>query len=103
MARGLSQRVLAAENTRFRDTAGVSRNAAGFLPAFLDTADGRVYLSRFADGRPAPCHLLDGLPAHVVTARSADGRVHKVRPSLCSGFVRAGRFYTREQAATLAA
>jgi hypothetical protein len=36
-----------------------------------------VYLSRFADGRLAPVHLLDGLPDSVVLARGACGLRHR--------------------------
>lgn len=59
-----------------------------FSPAFLDTETRTVYRSRFFDGRPAPCHLLEGLPPAVVGKRS-----------LVCGFLRKGRFYTRAQAA----
>jgi hypothetical protein len=60
-----------------------------------------VYLSRFADGRVAPVHLLDGLPAEVVVSRYPSGRVAAVSASVVAGFVRGGQFYTREQAANL--
>lgn len=52
-----------------------------------------------ADGRPAPMHLLEGLPPAVVTARDATGRVIALKSTVLAGFVRAERFYTREQAA----
>ena len=42
-------------------------------------ATGSIHLLRFADGRRAPIHLLDGLPKRLALRR--------------------GRFYTREQAA----
>lgn len=91
---------LARENRRFRDTAGVSTacRGQGFLPAFRDRETGRVYLSRFPGGQPAPFHTLEGLPDDVVTARATDGRVQCVKPGLQSGFVKSGVFYTREQA-----
>jgi hypothetical protein len=93
------------ENTQHRGTGGVSGEARGFgfRPAFMDRETRRVYLSRFADGRPAPFHALDGLPDAVVLARRACGRVLAVKASLESGFLRAGRFYSREQAARIAA
>jgi hypothetical protein len=59
-------------------------------------------ISCFADGRPAPIHLLDGLPADWVTVRGAGGRVLAVKASVVAGFIRGGRFYTRAQAASLA-
>ena len=96
----LDQDVLERENQRFHGTAGVSRvsHGQGFIPAFRDRETGRVYLSRFPDGRPARFHTLQGLPDAVVTARTSDGRVQCVKPALQSGFVRCGVFYTREQA-----
>lgn len=89
------------QNRRFKSTGGVSREnrSKGFLPAFSDTGTGAVYLSRFADGRVAPVHVLDGLPAELVTERSASGRVTAVKASICAGFVRNGEFFTREEAA----
>jgi hypothetical protein len=90
-----------AQNRRFKGSGGVSQEnrGGGFLPAFADTATGATYPSRFADGRPAPIHLLDGLPDEWVVARSANGRVTAVKDSVVAGFLRAGRFYTRAQAA----
>jgi hypothetical protein len=89
------------ENAKYRGTAGVSRNNRryGFRPAFLDEQKQVVYLSRFADGRPAPIHLLDGLPDDLVLSRSTCGRAVELKPHVVSGFVLAGRFYTRAAAA----
>jgi hypothetical protein len=91
---------LARENAIFAGTGGVSEENAdcGFRPAFRDMATELVYPSRFADGRPAPFHMIDGLPAEVVEARDGAGHVTRIKTSLVSGFVRRGRFYTREQA-----
>ena len=79
---------------------GTSSEAAcaGFEPAFLDRDSGCVYRSCFANGTPAPIHLLDGLPAELILAKGPEGRVCAVKPSVIAGFVRAGAFYTREQA-----
>jgi len=84
-------------------TGGVSRENRhrGFLPAFFDSETGRSVLSRFADGRLAPVHLLDGVPAEWVVARDRAGRVRKVKASVIAGFVLDGWFYTREQAASV--
>ena len=75
----------------------------GFHPAFQDLSTGRTYLSRFADGSPAPFHLLDGLPTGLLTARTskADGSplITVLKTSVIVGFVRGQRFYTRAQAA----
>ena len=100
MLNGLSEQTLASENRRFFGTGGRSEENAslGFLPAFRDQDNGAVYRSRFADGRPAPFHLLDGLPDELVV-RGESGRVTGARASLVSGFVLGGRFFTREEAA----
>jgi hypothetical protein len=97
----MSTAALARENLRFAGTGGVSRENRGnsFLPAFLDSGTGEIYLSRFADGRLAPIHMLDGLPEELVVARNAR-RITAVKASVVSGFVRDRRFYTREQAAS---
>ena len=70
-----------------------------FRPAFLDCATMRIHLSRFADGRLAPCHVLDGLPDEVVVDRLPSGRIVRAKASLISGFERGGFFYTRRAAA----
>lgn len=92
---------LRAQSDSYRGTGGCSEENGGhgFLPAFLDTDTEIVYCSCFSNGTPAPFHLLDGLPDAVVVSRSESGRVTAVKGSLVSGFVRAGRFYTRDEAA----
>jgi len=99
----LTPHSLALETARYRATGGVSENnrSRGFQPAFIDRDTGTVHLSRFPDGRPAPCHLLDGLPDELVLARNAQGRVMRVKSSVVSGFVRDERFYTRDEAAAM--
>jgi hypothetical protein len=67
--------------------------------AFCDRETGRTELSRFACGSPAPCHLIDGLPEDWVVARDAAGNAVAIKGSVVAGFVRDGRFYTREEAA----
>jgi hypothetical protein len=101
----LNLSTLRVENSRFRDTAGRSQGNAhmGFLPAFRDRTTGMIYRSRFGNGRVAPFHLLDGLPNRLVVKRSRQGRVVAVKSSVISGFLRAGLFYTREQAMIVAA
>jgi hypothetical protein len=103
--RALTGHRLKHENLRHRGTPGVSaeNRSLGFRPAFVDSETRAIYLSRFADGRLAPCHTLDGLPRELVLSRRPCGRVAAVKPSLVSGFVRDGRFYTREEAAAQAA
>lgn len=94
---------LAAEKARYCGTAGCSagNRAQGFRPAFLDRDTGRIYLSAFADGRPAPVHVLDGLPQSLIAARDGDGRVCSVKGSVVCGFARDACFYTREEAMRL--
>ncbi len=101
LASGLSAQTLRRQNRHFRGTGGVSaeNRAIGFTPAFLDTATDQVYRACFADGRPAPMHLLEGLPPAVVAARDVAGRVLALKPTVVAGFLREERFYTREQAA----
>lgn len=93
------------ENEAHAGSAGVSKanRHLGFRPAFLDISTMQIHESRFADGRPAPFHLLDGLPDEVVLRRSPLGRVLSAKCSLVSGFVRNGFFYTRAAAARAAA
>ncbi|HAO31872.1 MAG TPA: hypothetical protein PLP22_06480 [Candidatus Competibacter sp.] len=89
------------ENLTFAGTGGVSQGnrSSGFLPAFYDTESGSVQVARFSNGSPAPMHLLDGLPDEWVKRQHASGRVVSVKDSVIAGFLRRGRFYTREQAA----
>lgn len=88
------------ENLMYRGTGGVSRHNAGrgFRPAFCDLESGRVELSCFEAGVPAPIHLLCGLPEEWVESRDIDGQVVGVKQSVIAGFLREGRFYTREEA-----
>lgn len=93
------------ENRLYANTRGVSQNnrGLGFRPGYLNRRSGEWTLSRFSDGSLAPVHLLDGLPDTWVRARDAGGKVTEVRPEIISGFVRDGRFYTREEAMRAAA
>jgi hypothetical protein len=97
----LSAAVLGDQNRRFRNTGGRSQEnrSEGFRPGYQDTATGHTYLSCFADGRPAPLHLLDGLPAEVAVSRDAHGRISAVKATVVAGFIRNSRFYTRQEAA----
>jgi len=97
----LNSQALRRQNLAFRGTGGVSagNRGRGFAPAFLDAETGGVYLARFADGRLAPVHLLDGLPPELIVSRDPASSCREVKRSVVAGFVRAGRFYTREQAA----
>lgn len=100
MKPNLAKQRLIEENARFVGTAGVSAGNSdqGFRPAFCDMQTHRIYESRFADGRAAPFHMIDGLPAEVVEGRDAGGHVTRIKAALVSGFVRMGCFFTREEA-----
>lgn len=101
MKRLVNQERLENENALYAGTGGVSagNGRLGFRPAFLDCATMQVYPSCYVDGRPAPFHLLDGLPEDVVIDRAANGRVKRIKSSIISGFERGGFFYTRRAAA----
>ena len=104
MKHALTNKALQQQTLAFRGSGGISAESrsVGFRPAFLDVETGAVYDSRDANGRPAPVHLLDGLPRELVLTFNAAGRVIAVKDSVIAGFVRQGRFYTREEAASLA-
>lgn len=99
----LSDAVLKQQNVIRPNTGGRSQenHRYGFRPAFVDAATGAIYESRFANGHPAPFHLLDGLPDEVVAERDASGHVTAAISSLIAGFIRRGRFHSREEAARL--
>ena len=98
---GLCDCELQMQNARFAGSGGISVNnrAAGFVPAYLNTATGEALASRFGDGRPAPVHVLDGLPESWVAGRDGDGCVARTSEGVIAGFLRNGRFFTREAAA----
>ena len=100
----MNPHVLEQENRRFVGTCGTSQNnrGLGFRPAFLNSSTGQVHLSCFANGRPAPVHVLDGLPEDLIEERDASGRVARVSGAVVSGFERLGQFHTREEAIRLA-
>ena len=101
MEYAMTKETLKTENQVYWGTGGRSEEnrSSGFRPAFMDMQTSHVYPSRFADGRPAPFHMLDGLPDEVVSARDVSGRVASIKSSVVSGFLRMGRFFTREEAA----
>ena len=100
MAHAMTQRTLRIQNRIFIGTTGISQEnyKLGFFPAFMDEETGSVYLSCTADGNPAPVHILDGLPEHLVLARNDSGHVDAIKGTVIAGFIRDGHFYTREQA-----
>jgi hypothetical protein len=101
MTRLMTGERLRKENRAYDGTGGVStgNSTAGFIPAFCDTATGRVEPSRLADGSPAPMHLLAGLPEEWIMARGEGNQVVAVKATVIAGFLFAGAFYTRAEAA----
>jgi hypothetical protein len=101
----MTPEALERENDFFRATGGVSQGNGqhAFCSAFWDSATGRIFLSRFRDGRQASVHVLDGLPEDLVLERDSDGRVLVVKDTVVAGFLHADHFYTREQVSLLLA
>lgn len=104
MNRAMTDERLMQETQLHRGTGGISdeNRSLGFRPAFMDQETSAVYVSCFGDGRPSPFHLIDGLPDELVVARDVVGRAAAVKDSVVAGFVRGGRFYSREDAGRLA-
>jgi len=103
--RVMTQQSLHDENVLYAGTFGLSQNnrSCGFVPGYLHATTGVYVISRFADGSPAPVHLLDGLPESWIEERGKGGHVTKTCPGIVPGFLLDGRFYTREEALNFAA
>lgn len=96
MSEPLSYSRLVAEATQYVGTGATSAESV-CTPAFRDDVSGRVYPATFADGRPAPLHLLAGLPDHLIAERDAGGRPIAAVASVTPGFIDGDRFFTREE------
>ena len=99
----LTPEELKRQRARHKGSGGSSeenRNA-GFRPAFMDVDSHLVFQSLTAEGQPAPVHVLDGLPEHLIVERDEDGLVTRIREQVVAGFLRDGQFYTRDEAARL--
>ncbi len=98
--KSFSQDALVSESEQYHGTGGTSQgnDEFGFIPAFCDTANNIVYLSRSADGQLAKVHLLDGMPEHLIVSRDKN-RVTAVEKSVVAGFVLNQVFFTRDEAA----
>ena len=72
---------------------------SGFQPAFFDFLSQTIYISVFADGTPAPFHVLEGLPRELIIDRARSGRVVATKATLLKGYERNGYFYTTTAAA----
>ncbi|NNJ93734.1 MAG: hypothetical protein HKP57_03210 [Halobacteria archaeon] len=101
MIRLFTEASLKQENLAFSGTPGVSdeNRCHGFRPAFCDSITGRVEISRYLNGQPAPMHLIEGLPECWIVARDETFKATAIKHSVVAGFVRDGCFYTRSQAA----
>lgn len=91
------------QSANYHGTAGSSEKTfcLGFRPAFFDRDTSEIHLCRFSDGRLANLHVMDGLPASVVTRWNPDGKPGAVKASLVAGFEKDGTFYTREDCMNL--
>jgi hypothetical protein len=98
--RPLSEETLAQENLRYNGSGGISANNRnqGFIPAFMDTETGNVYRSRFPNGKPAPIHVLAGLPDELLDTHCHPNSHRSIKHSVISGFILEDRFYSREAA-----
>ncbi|WP_250657739.1 hypothetical protein [Alkalimarinus coralli] len=90
---------LSDENKLFAGTLGLSQNNAeyGFCPAFRNEKTKQVLLSRTANGKVSPVHLLEGLPQNWFFPNTQDDQARVLLDEITSGFVRQGIFYTREE------
>ena len=101
MSRHRNQYAVTAESQPYNGTCGESVVACKhqFVPAFCNSADGRVELARLPNGKPAPMHLISALPQEWAARCDDDGNVLELIDSIVAGFVKDDRFYTREEAA----
>jgi len=99
----MKQETLSEQNRQYSGTQGVSADCAnlGFLPAFQDLETGETHLAVNSDGSISPIHVLYGLPDEWVLERDLQHRVISVKESIVAGFVRNGRFYSREELANM--
>jgi len=101
MSRPNDQLAVRAASQEYLGTCGESATAKNvkFVPAFRNMLDGRVERARFPNGKPAPMHLIGGLPREWAVRCDEAGCVLEISDDIEAGFVRDDQFYTREQAA----
>ncbi|VAX10346.1 hypothetical protein MNBD_GAMMA26-1510 [hydrothermal vent metagenome] len=92
---------LTQQNRAYAGTGGTSEgnHMHRFTPAYMDAETGQAVVSRFADGRSAPVHLLAGLPEEWIVEHTASSYEPKLKDSIIVGFIRDNIFYTRAEAA----
>lgn len=95
--------ILLKQNHRHRGTGGTSQNNKKFKfsPAFFDSSSKTIYLSCYADGKPAPIHMLDGLPKKLLKNRTITDSLINAKNALVSGYISGHKFLTRQQAADI--
>ncbi|MCZ6889527.1 MAG: hypothetical protein O7H39_13610 [Gammaproteobacteria bacterium] len=105
MSQSITPESLHLENLAFAGTRGISENARPqrFVPAFCDSETGRIEIARFASGKPAPWHVIEGMPDEWAAEHNGMGEICALKSTIVAGFVRDGEFFTREQAAGLIA
>jgi len=93
------------QNQAYEGTGGTSQgnHGQGFSPAYMDAETGKIVASTFTDGRPAPIHLLCGLPEEWVLGHTSSSEAPRLKASIVVGFVRGDQFYTRAEAAKVCA
>ena len=74
----------------------------GFAPAYFNSETSETMLSTFANGSPAPIHLLEGLPADWLVSQTDAGKPGALKDAVISGYIRDNKFFTREQATATA-
>jgi hypothetical protein len=101
----MDKQSLQEQNESFNGTMAVSgeNRDLGFSPAFRDEETGQIELAKLADGRLAPMHRIACLPTNWATSFDEDGDVASVKRSITAGFVRGGKFFTREEACAVCA
>ncbi len=97
----MDRQILQQQNIDFSGTNGVSmaNKDLNFMPAFLDEVTGKVEITRFHNGDPAPMHLICGLPEEWAIEHDEGGDICRVKDSIIAGFLLGNTFYTREEAA----
>ena len=99
----MDNQTLQSENLAFAGTSGISENnrAAGLKPAFLDLNTGRIEIARFANGQPAPIHIINWLPKEWANSFTESGTIDSLIEGVIAGFIKGNVFYTRDEAAKL--
>ena len=93
----MNKLTLIAQNRQFEGTRGTSQYAGPtFRPAFLDKHTGRVEIARYFGGKPAPVHVISGLPRAWAEQLDESGAVAALRDGIIAGFESDGVFYTRD-------